>query len=277
MEIAKLRYGRRPFRFQHSRKFVKSWEEISYINFLTSLLFWDNVLVMNILGIETSTATGSVAIMSEDGLVAQYTLNIEITHSERLMAAVDRVLSDLRFSLRDIDGFAVSIGPGSFTGLRVGLSTVKGLSFAARKPVAAVPTLRGLAWNLACSAYPVCPMLDARKKQVYAAIFRYEGTALFQEKPETAISLPDLFKMISVKTVFTGEAAFIYRKEIENALGGLAVFAPHALSRPSAASIAELGLEMITKGELADIDGLAPMYIRRPEAEVAWEKRTGSR
>lgn len=232
---------------------------------------------MNILGIETSTTTGSVAIMSGSGLIAQHTLNIEITHSERLMATIDRVLSDSRISLKEIDGFAVSIGPGSFTGLRVGLSTVKGLAFAGRKPVAAVPTLRGLAWNLAYCAYPVCPMQDARKNEVYAAIYRYEGSSLVQEMPETAISLPDLFRMISGKTVFTGEAAFIYRKEIENALGGLAVFAPHASSRPSAASIAELGMDMIAKGEAADIDELSPIYIRRPEAEVAWEKRTGSR
>ena len=97
---------------------------------------------MYILGIETSTKTGSVAVVSENGVIAQYSLNIEVTHSERLMSTVDRVLKDTGLKVADLEGFAVAIGPGSFTGLRIGLSTVKGLAFATGKPVAAVPITR---------------------------------------------------------------------------------------------------------------------------------------
>ena len=232
---------------------------------------------MLILGIETSTKTGSVAVLNEENLVAQYTLNIEITHSERLMATVDRMLEDSAIAITDIDGFAVSIGPGSFTGLRVGLSTVKGLAFVTKKPVAAVPTLRALAWNLSYAAYPVCPLLDARKNEVYAALYEFHDADLVQVMEEKAISLADLRKRITGKTLFTGEASRIYRKQIEETLGDRAWFAPVSACYPSAASVAEIGLGMIKNGETAEPDSLTPLYIRRPEAEVAWEKRKKSR
>jgi tRNA threonylcarbamoyladenosine biosynthesis protein TsaB len=243
---------------------------------LTSPAFSDKVLPMRILGIETATTTGSVAVMSTDGLIAQYTLNIEVTHSERLMATVDRVLTDARLTLADIDGLAVSIGPGSFTGLRVGLSTVKGLALATNKPVAAVPTLRALAWNSACSARSVCPLLDARKKEVYAALFRFDGKEMAQTMAETAISLEGLAVALKEETVFIGEGARLYQRELTALLGDRALFAPFSVGVPSAASVAELGIAMLAKGEAVDPDSLTPLYIRRPEAEVAWEKKQRS-
>ncbi len=231
---------------------------------------------MRILGIETATTTGSVAVMSPGGLIAQYTLNIEVTHSERLMATVDRVLTDARLALADIDGLAVSIGPGSFTGLRVGLSTVKGLALASNKPVAAVPTLKALAWNAAAAARPVCPLLDARKKEVYAALYRFDGKEIGQIMAERAISLEGLAGALQEETVFLGEGARLYRQELTALLGGRALFAPLSAGAPSAASVAEIGMAMLAKGEAVDPDNLTPLYIRRPEAEVAWEKRQKS-
>ncbi len=228
---------------------------------------------MLILGIETSTKTGSVAVVSEDGVIAQYSLNIEVTHSERLMSTVDRVLKDTGLAIAEFGGFAVAIGPGSFTGLRIGLSTVKGLAFAAGKPVAAVPTLQALAWNLPYAAYPVCPMLDARKNEVYAALYSFDRTVFTQLMPETTIPIRELAGRISGKTVFTGEAAHLFRAEIENQFGSAALFAPFAAALPSAATVAKLGLDMIKNGKETDPDSLTPLYIRRPEAEVAWEKR----
>ncbi len=232
---------------------------------------------MNILGIETSTKTGSVAIVSEDGVIAQYSLNIEVTHSERLMSTIERVLKDTGLAVSDIGGFAVAIGPGSFTGLRIGLSTVKGLALATGNPVAAVPTLLALAWNLPFSGYPVCPLLDARKNEVYAALYRFEGKALVQVLPEAAIPLSSLAQQVNAMTVFTGEGSRIYRTEIQRIFGNRAVFAPHSVILPSGATVAEIGLDMIKSGKLAEPDSLTPLYIRRPEAEVAWEKREKSR
>ena len=232
---------------------------------------------MLILGIETSTKTGSVAIVSNDGVIAQYSLNIEVTHSERLMSTVDRVLKDTGLAIADFGGFAVAIGPGSFTGLRIGLSTVKGLAFATGKPVAAVPTLQALAWNLPYAAYPVCPMLDARKNEVYAALYIFDGTVLEQVMPEMTIPIRGLAEKMSRKTLFTGEAAHLYRQEIEQHFGNTALFAPLSAALPSAATVAEVGLDMIKNGKQTDPDSLTPLYIRRPEAEVAWEKRQTSR
>ena len=232
---------------------------------------------MYILGIETSTKTGSVAVVAENGVIAQYSLNIEVTHSERLMSTVDRVLKDTGVTIAEMGGFAVAIGPGSFTGLRIGLSTVKGLALATNKPVAAVPTLEALAWNLPFAAYPVCPLLDARKNEVYAALYQFDGPALVQVMAEAAIPLKELAERISGKTLFTGEAAHLYRAEIEKQFHDRALFAPLSAVLPSAATVAEVGLGMIRSGRQADPDNLTPLYIRRPEAEVAWEKRQPSR
>jgi len=228
---------------------------------------------VNILGIETSTKTGSVAIVSEDGVVAQYSLNIEVTHSERLMSTIDRVLKDTGLAVHDLDGFSVAIGPGSFTGLRIGLSTVKGLALATGRPIAAVPTLQALAWNLPYCAYPVCTLLDARKNEVYASLYRFAGTALVQILPEAAMSIFRLAGQISEKVVFTGEGSRIYRNGIQELFGERAVFAPHSAVLPSGAKVAEIGLDMIKSGRQAEPDRLTPLYIRRPEAEVAWEKK----
>jgi tRNA threonylcarbamoyladenosine biosynthesis protein TsaB len=231
---------------------------------------------MFILGIETSTKTGSVAVISGDAVIAQYSLNIEVTHSERLMSTVDRVLKDIGIAIADMDGFAVAIGPGSFTGLRIGLAAIKGLAFATGKPVAAVPTLKALAWNLPHASHPVCPLLDARKNEVYAALYQYEGLRLVQLMPEATIPLAEIADRVPGTVLFTGEASRLYQQAIEKAFGDRAFFAPRTACLPSAAAVAEIGLGIIQNGEHIDPDSLTPLYIRRPEAEVAWEKRQAS-
>ncbi len=228
---------------------------------------------MLVLGIETATRTGGVALLSDQGLVAQYTLNIEATHSERLMATVDRVLTDAGVPLSSLDGLAVSIGPGSFTGLRIGLSTAKGLAFTTGRPVAAVPTLKALAWNIPAPYCPVCPLLDARKKEVYAAVYRQEGDGLTAVLPERVLTLRELALETSGPLLFTGEGALIFRDEVRSLFGDRARFAPLSAMAPSAASVAEIGSMMFSSGDTMDPDGLTPLYIRRPEAEVAWERR----
>ena len=232
---------------------------------------------MYILGIETATKTGGVAILSEEGVHAEYTLNIEVAHAERLMSTVERVLKDTRLTLAAIGGFGVSIGPGSFTGLRIGLATVKGLAFATGKPVAAVPTLKALAWRIPSPAYPVCPLLDARKQQVYAALYRREADAIVELMPETVTVLADLADAIAGDVLFTGEGARLFAPEIRALFGGRAHVAPLSAMAPSASCVAEIAHRMITEGRQAAPDEVTPKYIRRPEAEVVWEKRQRSR
>lgn len=232
---------------------------------------------MLILGIETATRTGGVSIVSETGVVAEYTLNIEVTHSERLMSTVDRVLSDTGISLSNIDGLAVSIGPGSFTGLRIGTATVKALAFATGRPVAAVPTLKALAWNLPEASRLICPLLDARKRDVYTAAYRFVDGELATEQGEMVVPLAVLAERANAEMIFTGEGSVVFRRELQDLLGARAFFAPLSAVVPSAASVAEIGLGMLRSGTTTDPDLLTPLYIRRPEAEIIWEKRQRSR
>src|SRR5512140_1876972 len=150
---------------------------------------------MKILSIETSTMLGGVAIIDDAaGLIAETRLNVKTTHSERLMTAVNNTLIQSELDLEAIDAFAVAIGPGSFTGLRIGLSTVKGLSYATGKPIVTVPTLEAFARVFTCCRYPVCLMLDARKSEVYAAVFEWEKAGIRKIVEEISIRPEDLLR-----------------------------------------------------------------------------------
>ena len=130
---------------------------------------------MRLLAVDTSTLTGAVALLEDDTLVAESRLNVALTHGERLLPAIDGILAAAGWSLAELDALAVAVGPGSFTGLRIGVSTVKGLAFATGKPTVPVSTLEALAWSLPLAAHPVCPVLDARKGEVYTALFLTRG------------------------------------------------------------------------------------------------------
>jgi tRNA threonylcarbamoyladenosine biosynthesis protein TsaB len=136
---------------------------------------------MKLLAVESATLSGGVALLEDDRLLGEITLNIAITHSERLMFAVDRLLADCGLAPADLDGLAVSVGPGSFTGLRVGLATVKALAMALDLPVAPVPTLDALAARLPFADAPVCPILDARKGEVYFSLYRWSGSGMVRQ------------------------------------------------------------------------------------------------
>src|SRR5574337_212080 len=129
---------------------------------------------MLVMGIETSTMQGGVALISGQGVICEYTVNVKATYSERLLPLIDRALRDARITLDDVEGFAVAVGPGSFTGLRIGVSTAKGLAAAGGQPLVGVSTLEAMAWSLPFCAYQICPILDARKGEIYSALFRQD-------------------------------------------------------------------------------------------------------
>jgi len=221
---------------------------------------------MKILGIDTSTMMGAVGIVDGEELVAELRTNVAVTHSERLMAHVDGLLKSARLTIGDIDGFAVNVGPGSFTGLRIGLAAVKGMAYATGKPVAGVGALDALADNLPFCAYQVCPVLDARKKMVYAAIYK-DVDGVRQTILPVSVLTPEAFvEHIKEPTVFLGEGAYVYREYITERAGGLAHFAPRAYSYPSGATLAFRGLAEIMAGRAADPYSLVPEYIRDPDA-----------
>jgi tRNA threonylcarbamoyladenosine biosynthesis protein TsaB len=229
---------------------------------------------MKILSIETSTMLGGVAIMDDKaGLIAETRLNVKTTHSERLMTAVNNTLIQSELKLDDLDVFAVAIGPGSFTGLRIGLSTVKGLSYATGKPVVTVPTLDAFAWNFPYSTYPVCLMLDARKSEVYAAVCKWEDSGFTTVVECVSIRPEALLERLQGKVLFAGEGALLYKEKIVSSMKDRAAFAPPDRMVPSPANVAMLGLEKAVRGEYAVASKAVPFYVRKSEAEVKWAEK----
>lgn len=235
---------------------------------------------MMVLGIETSTAMGSVAIVESQELRGERRWKTEKGHAERLMEELDHLLEELSISIKALDGFAVTIGPGSFTGLRVGLATVKGLAFVTQRPVIPVSTLEALARNVSGPLHPacppdrlVCPLLDAKREEVYAALFRKDEKGQWiRLLPDQVIAPGDLLKQLSGPTVFVGEGVVRYQALIQQRMGEKASFAPAETQWPSAAIVAQIGLSSFLRGETAQAKEITPLYLRRPDAEVKLQK-----
>jgi tRNA threonylcarbamoyladenosine biosynthesis protein TsaB len=223
---------------------------------------------MLVLGIETTTTQGGVALLGDDGLVSEYTLNVAITHSERLLPALDRMLQDAGLDLQHVDGLAVGIGPGSFTGLRIGLSTVKGLAYATGLPVVGVPSLEALAWSVPAARWQVCPVLDARKQEVYAALFRHAPGGLRRLCEDQALSPEALCAWIRRPTLFLGDGLATYEALLRERLGPRFLAPPAAARGSRPACVAELGRARLLAGERDDPATLVPRYLRPSEAEL---------
>ena len=223
---------------------------------------------MLVLGVETSTMQGGVALVGPQGLVSEYTLNVAATHSERLLPALDRMLRDAGLTLAGVNGLAVSIGPGSFTGLRIGLSTVKGLVYATGLPVVGVPTLEAMAWSVPYADTPVCPVLDARRQEVYAALFRFTGRRLERLMEDTALAPEALCERIQTPTLFLGDALGAYGELFGHRLGDRLLIPPAASRGARPACVAELGRQRLLRGERDQAASLVPRYLRPSEAEL---------
>ncbi len=227
---------------------------------------------MKVLALETATVTGSIAILDDQtGLIGEVRTDVKIVHAERLMPSIEWLLDTSRIPIEEIDAFAVSIGPGSFTGLRIGLSTAKGFAYAAGKPLVPVSTLDAFARTLPFCAHAICPLLDARKNEVYAALYKWEKGLLKKILPETAINPEQLVKEINGPVVFMGDGTRKYRQLITDVLKDKAIFAPPSRMSPSASTIAEIAIEKIRQGIDTDPVSLTPFYIRKSEAEIKWK------
>jgi len=228
---------------------------------------------MKVLGIDTATSCGSVGLIGDGEVLSDYLLNIPVTHSERLLGAIEYVLREARCPIENLEGWAISLGPGSFTGLRIGVSTVKGLAFATGKPVAGVSTLDVLASQIAPTSYLICPILDARKKEVYTAFYRYEEDGFLRRQSNyQAIGPKDLVKKITGQTIFLGDGVRTYRDFLLNSLPSLAIFPLSPLHVSHGSMVAKLGSELLQKGEYLDLSTFVPIYVRPSEAEMKWQE-----
>jgi tRNA threonylcarbamoyladenosine biosynthesis protein TsaB len=222
---------------------------------------------MKLLAVESATLSGGAAILDGDRLLGEITLNIAITHSERLLAAVDRLLSDCGLAPADLEGLAVSVGPGSFTGLRVGLATVKGLAMALDLPIAPVPTLDALAARLPFADAPVCPILDARKNEVYLSLYRWRGDRMCREREYLALP-PELAAAgLTAPVILLGDGIEACRPWLDGQGDGIRI-APAAQRLPTAATVAELGHAVLAAGDGVGAEALVPLYLRPSEAEL---------
>jgi tRNA threonylcarbamoyladenosine biosynthesis protein TsaB len=229
---------------------------------------------MKVLGIDTSTTCGSIGLIHDERVISEYILNLPVTHSERLLDAIDLVLRKARYALGDLDGFAISLGPGSFTGVRIGVSTVKGLAYAVQKPVVGVSTLDVLASQVSPTPYLICPIIDARKGEVYSAFYRYEELSHLKRVSEYQAIQPEvLFGMSKEPTIFLGDGVKTYGDDLLNSLKSFAIFSPTALHIPHGSAVARLGAELLMRREVLDLATFTPLYVRRSEAEIRWQGR----
>lgn len=223
---------------------------------------------MRLLAVDTTTPSGSVALLEDDRILGEVGIESPATHSARLLTSVDLLLKAHGLEIGDLDGFAVSPGPGSFTGLRIGLSTVKAFVFATGKPVAAVSSLAALAWkHRADKPVLVGPMLDAKKGEIYAALYEAGPKALRPVIPEGAYAPEEFLARLPRRRtiIFAGPGLDLCRRRLAALLGVQARFS----ERTSfiAAEIGRLGRDELRRGGGVDASTLEPLYHRRSQAE----------
>ena len=229
---------------------------------------------MKILGIESAALVASVAILDEDITIAEYTTNFKKTHSETLLPMLDEIVKMTGISLSELSAIAVSGGPGSFTGLRIGAASAKGLGLSLDLPLIHVPTLDAMALNIYASDALIVPIMDARRNQVYTGIYKNDCN-LEIIKDSMAVAIDELFEILKdldnkekiKKIIFLGDGVPVFREYIDKNLEIAHDFAPANLNRQRASNIAMLGMEMLKSGNIISADDMRPEYFRKSQAE----------
>ena len=225
---------------------------------------------MRILGIDSSTPQCSVALLKNQSISSQILTDPKPSYSNHLLALVDRVLSDAGESLRAVDGFAITTGPGSFTGLRVGLSLVKGFVLALEKPFVGVGTLEALAATVDAPELPVCAVLDARKQEVYAGVFEWKDGSWTRTGKDDVLPPEALAARIQHKTCFVGSGVGTYSSLWQERLGDRFLDGTALQKESMAASVARLGAARFERERSFDLNTLTIEYLRKPEAEIKY-------
>lgn len=220
---------------------------------------------MNILAVDSCSAVAACALVSNDKLVAEAYLDHHKTHSQKLLPMIERLLEDAEFDIKDIDLFACTVGPGSFTGQRIGIATVKGLAQAMNKPCAGVSALEAMAYNIPFTDHLLCPIMDARRDQVYNGMYKWENGELITIEKDRALALDDLLEELKgKKVIFLGDGVVPFRERLKDF-----EITPLHLSQLRGGSVALLA----KKAEQISFHELMPLYLRKSQAEREYEAK----
>lgn len=225
---------------------------------------------MKILAIESASVTASCAV-SENGIIlGEYTLNHKKTHSEKLMPLIETLMKELELKIQDIDVIAISGGPGSYTGLRIGAAIAKSMAYAANIPIVNVPTTKSLAGNIFDLNNHIVPVMDAKAGRIYTGIYKWENEELVTVKEQFPCSIVELIEILNeynVTFIFNGDGSVNYRNIIEDKLKGRVHFAPEKFNYLNASTLSSLGFEMVLKEEMVKASDFKPQYLRLSQAE----------
>lgn len=241
--------------------------------------------MMKILALDSSGLVASVAVMEDEKLLAEYTVNYKKTHSQTLLPMLNEAAKMIDLDLQSIDAIAVAGGPGSFTGLRIGSATAKGLGLALNKPIVSVPTVDALAWNLYGSSYVICPMMDARRTQVYTGIYRFacepgsqemEFVTIQEQYPAALEEIAARLNELGEPVMLLGDGIPVYKEQLEQLLTVPYQFAPAHMSRQRASAVAALGMRYIKEGKTETAAEHKPDYLRLSQAERERAEKTAA-
>lgn len=232
---------------------------------------------MLILSVDSSSSTATCALVKDDEILGEINLNNKKQHSVILMDLIDKILKEYDIDINSLDGFVISRGPGSFTGLRIGMATLKGLAFASNKPLTSISTLDALAYNVISFNGIICSIMDALRDNVYTCLYKNENNSLIPLIKEDCLSIDELTNILKEKNlpvIFVGDGAIKHKDYLKENLPNYS-FAPNHSNFPKASSVGELGIKKIKEGIIESIDSINPIYLRKSQAEREYEKRMG--
>lgn len=225
---------------------------------------------MKILGLDSSGLVASVAVIEDDNMLGEYTVNYKKTHSQTLLPMLDEVAQMIELDLESVDAIAIAGGPGSFTGLRIGSATAKGLGLALKKPIVNVPTVEGLAYNLVGCPEVVCPLMDARRNQTYTGLYTFQGNEMTTLKEQCAVGIDEIIDTINTtgrEVVFLGDGVPVFRDYITEHCKVPYRFAPAHMNKQRAGAVAVLGMKYFSEGRYESAAEHKPEYLRLSQAE----------
>lgn len=225
---------------------------------------------MKILALDSSGLTASVAVVEDHIMVGEYTINYKKTHSQTLLPMLDRLAVEIELDLNTVDYIAIAAGPGSFTGLRIGSATAKGLGLALEKPLVHVPTVDALAYNFYGTDKVICPLMDARRNQVYTGLYQFQSSEFKVLKEQCAVGIEEILAMVNQlgkEVIFLGDGVPVYKEIIEEILEVPYVLAPAHANRQRAAAVAVLAQQYIAQGKIETAAEHQPDYLRLSQAE----------